>query len=61
MSQTKANVSNRLNVQGLQGCQSVECSIWYNIDQIVVKISVKKNILQQLIHKFHVLYKGGKA
>lgn len=42
MGQSKTTISNKLNLQGLQSCQSVECSIWYNVDQVIVKIPVKK-------------------
>ena len=42
MSQSKATIRNKLNLQGLQSCQSVECGIWYNVDQVIVKIPVKK-------------------
>lgn len=42
MSQSKATITNKLNLQGLQSRQSVECGIWYNVDQVVVKIPVKK-------------------
>lgn len=42
MSQLKATIGNKLNLQGFQSCQSVECTIWYNVDQVIVKIPVKK-------------------
>ena len=42
MSQSKATITNKLNLQSLQSRQSVECGIWYNVDQVVVKIPVKK-------------------
>ena len=42
MSHSEATISNKLNLQGLQSCQPMECCIWYNVDQVIVKIPVKK-------------------
>ena len=42
------------NLQRAQGCQSMKCGIWYNIDKVVIKGPVKKNPDMSLMYNVHV-------